>query len=188
MEAKDTKFRCLGCGQLVTPTQNHPIECCESFRAGKKEVVDIVLDWETLDAWKFNEKYESNDTETLLQVIERYLKLSKPSSKNGYKGGQMNWRPERWYSMVESPYMHDGVKMAKENPDKALELEWKHQAFRKGQEAGADAMLETLRARQFLDMGKLDKLNIPGIYERPIEFVADCDGKLVLIPNDKTGE
>jgi len=46
--------------------------------------------------------------------------------------------------MVESPYMHDGVKMAKENPAKALELELEHQAFRKGQEAGADAMLEAI--------------------------------------------
>ena len=43
--------------------------------------------------------------------------------------------------MVESPYMHDGVKMARENPRKALELELEHAAFRKGQEAGADAML-----------------------------------------------
>ena len=52
-----------------------------------------------------------------------------------------NWRPEGWYSMVESPYMHDGVQMAKDNPKKALELTLQHQAFRKGQEAGADAML-----------------------------------------------
>ena len=57
----------------------------------------------------------------------------------------MNWRPERWYSMVESPYMHDGVKMAREDPSKALELEWKHQAFREGQEAGADAMFGALK-------------------------------------------
>ena len=52
------------------------------------------------------------------------------------------WRPGNWYTMVESPYMHDGVQMAKENPQRALELELQHQAFRKGQEAGADAMLE----------------------------------------------
>ena len=46
MEAKDTKFRCQGCGQLVTPIQNHPLECCESFKAGYKqsrEEMDIQL-------------------------------------------------------------------------------------------------------------------------------------------------
>lgn len=58
-----------------------------------------------------------------------------------------NWRPENWYRMIESPYMHDGVKLAKTNPEKALELELQHQAFRKGQEAGADAMLEALRKK-----------------------------------------
>ena len=47
MEAKETKFRCLGCGQLVTPTQNHPIECCESFKAGveqheKERIIEII--------------------------------------------------------------------------------------------------------------------------------------------------
>ncbi|MCJ7634856.1 hypothetical protein MUP77_21015 [Candidatus Bathyarchaeota archaeon] len=55
-----------------------------------------------------------------------------------------NWRPEGWYSMVESPYMHDGVQMARENPERALELELQHQAFRGGQEAGADAMLKAI--------------------------------------------
>ena len=54
------------------------------------------------------------------------------------------WRPKNWWTMVESPYMHDGVKMAKENPERALELELQHQAFRGGQEAGADAMLEAI--------------------------------------------
>ena len=33
-EETQGKFNCLGCGQLVTPTQHHPIECCESFKAG----------------------------------------------------------------------------------------------------------------------------------------------------------
>jgi len=43
MEAKDTKFKCLGCGQLVTPTQNHPIECCESFKAGRESAFKEML-------------------------------------------------------------------------------------------------------------------------------------------------
>jgi len=58
-----------------------------------------------------------------------------------------NWRPENWWTMVESPYMYDGVQMVKDNPQRALELELEHAAFRKGQEAGADAMLEALRKR-----------------------------------------
>ncbi len=53
-------------------------------------------------------------------------------------------RPKNWPQMVESPFMHDGVKMAKENPQLALELELQHQAFRLGQEAGADAYEEAL--------------------------------------------
>ena len=67
MEAKETRFRCLGCGQLVTPTQNHPIECCESFKAGIKEVVDWIKEqerktifdivvWEVLDEVEWNAK------------------------------------------------------------------------------------------------------------------------------------
>lgn len=55
-----------------------------------------------------------------------------------------NWRPDGWYRMIESPFMHDGVKMAREDPERALELELQHQAFRLGQEAGADAMLEAI--------------------------------------------
>ncbi len=34
MEAKDGI--CQGCGQRVTPTQYHPIECCISFKAGRE--------------------------------------------------------------------------------------------------------------------------------------------------------
>ena len=28
---------CQGCGQQVTPTQYHPIECCVSFKAGQED-------------------------------------------------------------------------------------------------------------------------------------------------------
>ena len=54
-----------------------------SFKAGIKKVMDIVLDWVTLDSWKFDEKYNSKHDEELLQVIERHLELGKPSSRNG---------------------------------------------------------------------------------------------------------
>jgi len=83
-----------------------------------------------------------------------------------------NWRPEGWYSMVESPYMHNGVQMAKENPGRALELELQHEAFRIGQEAGANAMLEALR-RTGTPMG------LPYT-----AYANERKGTLVFIPDD----
>ncbi len=55
------------------------------------------------------------------------------------------YRPEGFEDSIQNPFMYDGVKMARDDPRKALELELQHQAFRMGQEAGADAMLEALR-------------------------------------------
>lgn len=69
------------------------------------------------------------------------------------------WRPEGWHDMVGSPYMHDGVEMMMRNPTKALELELQHQAFRKGQEAGADAMLDAVEGKiRDIVEAELDKM------------------------------
>ena len=35
-----TNHNCQACGQIVSSRQFHPIECCESFKAGIKEVVE----------------------------------------------------------------------------------------------------------------------------------------------------
>ena len=80
----------------------------------------------------------------------------------------MNWRPEGWQKGKDEWYRHSA-----------------HGQILDGSvyEAGADAMLEALRARGFLDMGEADELSITGIYPKPIKFIADCHGKLVLIPD-----
>ncbi len=38
------------------------------------------------------------------------------------------YRPDNWPTIVESPFMHDGVKMMRDDPGKALEFELQHQA------------------------------------------------------------
>ena len=80
----------------------------------------------------------------------------------------MTWRPEGWETVLVGTRIYKG-ELLRTTTD----------AF----EAGADAMLEALRARGFLDMGEADELSITGIYPKPIKFIADCHGKLVLIPD-----
>jgi len=58
------------------------------IKESKKEVVEIVRDWETIPSEEFNRKYkvkliDNTEDETLLEIIERYLGIGKPSSKNG---------------------------------------------------------------------------------------------------------
>ena len=79
----------------------------------------------------------------------------------------MNWRPKDWDELKVNAW------------GKATQI---GEQFPVGFEAGADAMLDTLQARGFFGMGKEDKFTITGASAEPIEFVADCNGKLALIP------
>ena len=43
MKAEDTVInKCGECGQIVSSQEFHPIECCNSFKAGVKEVVEWI--------------------------------------------------------------------------------------------------------------------------------------------------
>ena len=47
MEAKDRQLKCGECGQSVRPFDFHSKECCDSFKAGKKEglrLTTVALD------------------------------------------------------------------------------------------------------------------------------------------------
>lgn len=76
--------------------------------------------------------------------------------------------------------MHDGVKMAKEDPERALELELQHQAFRSGQEAGADAMLKALKEKGAWMTPEQMTLLAP---DRQYPY-----GYIVFIPETKVGD
>ena len=44
MEANDGI--CQGCGQRIdNPKQYHPIECCTSFKAGIRVIIDLLHKW-----------------------------------------------------------------------------------------------------------------------------------------------
>ena len=66
-------------GLLMTQAE---ISFPKGIDKGRKEVVEIVRDWETTPSVEFNRKYkvkliDNTEDETLLEIIERYLGIGK---------------------------------------------------------------------------------------------------------------
>lgn len=94
-----------------------------------------------------------------------------------------DWRPENWDEINPDPCKDCSNKVIDDYGYFCDLACGKHSAYL-NKEAGADAMLEALRKKGFLDMGEGDSLDIHGVYNEPIKFKADCFGKLALIPEE----